>query len=229
MFFLHAAWVAAFFAFFYGTDRAFTACGLQGVYYALHALHNAAIVRITGHEVWLALTDFNTAVVAPQNFRALQLVFALHIYHIAAYWRKFRTDDWLHHALMIGIALPIGGLADSGALLGYSLFFATGLPGGIDYALLFMNRNGWLKRETEKRVNTWLNVWIRSPGTISLAALTAVRISSAVPYTPLWWSGIVTALLNYWNGQYFMQQVVYNLGQEHTLRSLGGISTETSV
>ena len=214
MFFIHAAWIAAFFALFFGADRVLTARGLQGVYYAIHAAHNAAIVGITGPEVLLALTDFDAAVAAPQNFRALQLVFALHFYHIAAYWRKFRADDWLHHGLMIGIALPIGGLVPAGALLGYSLFFTTGLPGGIDYGLLFMNRNGWLRRETEKRVNTWLNVWVRSPGTVSLATLTAVRISSIAPYSPLWWGGIVTSLLNYWNGQYFMQQAVYSCGQE---------------
>ena len=207
------AWIAAFLGMFYGADRLLTAARLEGVYYAIHAAHNAAIVGITGNEVIQALTNFEASIVAPQNFRALQLVFALHFYHIAAYWRKFRTDDWLHHILMIGIALPIGGLVPAGGLLGYSLFFTTGLPGGIDYALLFLNRNGWLHRNVEKRVNTWLNVWIRSPGTVSLATLTALRLSREVPYTSLWWGGIITGVLNYWNGQYFMQQVVYNLGQ----------------
>ena len=43
-----------------------------------------------------------------------------------------------HHILMIGIALPIGWFVDSKSLLGYSLFFTTGLPGGIDYFLLFL-------------------------------------------------------------------------------------------
>jgi hypothetical protein len=195
-------------------DRTLTATGLQGVYYFLHAIHNGLVVYATWPDVFQTLTDFGTIGDVEPNYDALELVFALHFYHIAMYYKKFRFDDWLHHALMIGIALPIGGVLPSGTLMGYSLFFTTGLPGGIDYFLLFLTRNGWLRRETEKRVNSWLAVWIRAPGCSSHAALTTVFLSmqkqvggDAYPwyYSVL---GLVTAVLNYWNGQYFMDQVV---------------------
>ena len=116
---------------------------------------------------------------------------------------------------MIGIALPIGGLVPSGTMLGFSLFFTTGLPGGIDYALLFLTRNFWLRRDVEKRINTWMNVWIRSPGCVAQAALSVVALYTNA-HTLLiyqWYAGLVAGLLNYWNGQYFMQQVVYDLGK----------------
>jgi hypothetical protein len=184
---------------------------LDGIYYLIHSLHNGAIIYLTGQEVFDTLTNFKYVLTSPKNMIALEFVFALHLYHLAVYWRKFRFDDWLHHILMIGIALPIGWAADSGSLLGYSLFFTTGLPGGIDYALLFLTRNNWLNRNTEKIVNAWLNTWIRSPGCISHATLTLILVSiKSIPFSQMWWYGIIVAILTFWNGQYFMRQVVEN-------------------
>jgi hypothetical protein len=202
-------------ALFVGADRYCTArFRLQGVYYFLHAIHNAWIVALTAPDVWNTFANFAAVGAVPPNMPALQLCFALHIYHCIVYWRKFRYDDWLHHALMIGIALPLGWALPSGRLLGFSLFFTTGLPGGIDYVLLFLTRNALLDRAVEKRVNTWLNVWIRAPGTAAHAALTVVHIQMAHAQfaalgSPGWIAAAyATAALNYWNGQYFMQQVV---------------------
>jgi hypothetical protein len=184
---------------------------LDGIYYLLHSLHNGVIIYLTGQEVINTLTDFNYILSSSKNMLALECVFALHLYHLAIYWRKFRMDDWLHHILMIGIALPIGWIANSKSLLGYSLFFTTGLPGGIDYALLFLNRNNWLNRNTEKAINAWLNTWIRSPGCISHATLTLMLISvDTIMFSYMWWYGIIAATLTFWNGQYFMRQIIEN-------------------
>jgi hypothetical protein len=200
--------IIGFFGLFYITDACIQKyTNLQGVYYLIHCLHNFGIVWLTARDVWNSFTNFQTLTHHPQNMAALQLVFALHYYHIAAYWNKLRKDDWLHHILMIGIALPVGGLLHSGSLLGHSLFFTTGLPGGIDYFLLFLTRNDIISRIVEKRVNSWLNVWIRSPGCVSNAVLSIVYLCSQQP-SILWYFGLVTAILNYWNGQYFMAQVL---------------------
>jgi hypothetical protein len=184
---------------------------LEGIYYLIHSLHNAAIVYLTGTEVVNSLTNFNYIQNSPQNILALELVFALHCYHIIRYWQKLRYDDWLHHILMIGIALPIGWATESHSLLGYNLFFTTGLPGGIDYVLLFLVRNGLMQKEIEKNVNAYINTWIRSPGCISHATLTILFMSTTIEHFSInWWGGMIVATLTFWNGQYFMRQVVEN-------------------
>jgi len=187
---------------------------LQGAYYAIHAFHNACIVYLTAGEVVNTFLDFRSIGSAPINYTALELVFALHLYHIFMYSKKFRFDDWLHHGLMIGIALPIGGLVPSGSLLGYSLFFTTGLPGGIDYGLLFFVRNGFVTKDTQKRINSQLAIWVRSPGCVSMAtfAFAHISIQEQPPFLFLI-SSYLVGFLNYWNGQYFMGQVVYDAGK----------------
>lgn len=198
---------------FCACDSVLTKAGLQGVYYLIHAAHNGFVVYLTYDEVWRTFTDFKSISVATPNYSAAELVFALHLYHIAYYWRKFKLDDWLHHVLMIAVALPIGISLPSGTLLGFSLFFTTGLPGGIDYFLLCLVRNGWLSRDFEKRVNTQLAAWIRMPGCVAQAALTAAFLSMQnQPPSFLTYLAYLSAVLNYWNGVYFGYQVIYDAG-----------------
>jgi hypothetical protein len=207
---------------FCGIDSALSKLGLEGVYYAVHTIHNAGIVYLTAPEVYQTLTDFGSVATAPTNYFAAELVFALHLYHCLYYWRKFRFDDWLHHILMIGVALPIGIAVPSGTLLGFSLFFTTGLPGGIDYFLLFLTRNLWINRLTEKRVNAWLATWIRAPGCVAQAALTLAFLSmqNVVTASTYAWLAYLTAGLNYWNGMYFASQVLYDAGSRQVAGAL---------
>jgi hypothetical protein len=111
---------------------------------------------------------------------------------------------------MIGVAIPLSVLWETHTFLGMSLFFTTGLPGGIDYTMLAFVRNGYMDRRVEKRVNAFLNVWIRSPGCVAVAvlgiALAASSSKGIHDVLPL----LLSALLAFWNGQYFMRQVVEN-------------------
>ena len=174
-------------------------------YYAIHAAHNAMIVYLTWDDVWVTLTDFPNLTSYPANLDAVRWCVALHMYHILMYWRTFRIDDWLHHGLMIGVAIPAGLMVDSHTRMGFSLFFTTGLPGGIDYTLLFGVRNGWIQSMVEKRINRLLNVWIRSPGCIAHAILTFVFVVSFQHSSYL---ALLPAALTFWNGQYFMGKVL---------------------
>ena len=197
---------------FCAADSFLSVTRLQGIYYLIHAIHNGFVTHATYQEVARVFTDFNDLHNAPPNYYAAELVFALHLYHCIYYWRKFRLDDWLHHLLMVAVALPIGVSLPSGPFLGFSLFFTTGLPGGIDYALLFLVRNGWLHRDTEKRVNARLATWVRGPGCVAQAALTCAYLSTQnVPY-PYNYLAYLSAALNYWNGAYFGAQVIYDAG-----------------
>lgn len=199
--------IAAATTLFWTLDAALTWFRLEKPYYAVHTLHNAAIVVLASPDLYTTVTDFHRLDSYPVTWPAVYLCFGLHFYHILKYWRTLHFDDWLHHALMIGVALPIGCTIPAGSLMGFNLFFTTGLPGGISYGLLFASRNGWITKATEKGVSAPIHLWIRSPGCTALAALTLAHILSASSVWPQV-GGSVIAALTYWNGQYFMEQVV---------------------
>jgi len=212
-------YTALYIGLFATMDTVIKKKGFEKPYYAVHAIHNALIVYNTAPDVYYSLTEFSNLDPYPTNQTAIQLCLALHLYHFLLYWRSFCFTDWLHHGLMIGIALPIGCWLEAHTFMGMSLFFTTGLPGGIDYILLFASRNGYVQKETQKRVNTFLNVWIRSPGCIAMATLSAVYILAREG--DLKAIALLPSILNYWNGQYFMEQVVRDSARIGYLNLLG--------
>lgn len=183
--------------------------GLQRPYYGVHVVHNLLIVLITGPDVWSSFANFQQIHQYEPNHVAANLCFALHLYHIMYYWRAFRFDDWLHHGLMVGIALPLSLSLRTGPLLGANLFFTTGLPGAISYGLLFANRNGWLASQTAKRWNAATNLWIRAPGCVMHATLSLLAIF-IVPRVSVdqTIATVLIAALTAWNGLYFMEQSI---------------------
>lgn len=199
-------------AAFCAADQLLNALRVEGRYYAIHAVHNAAITVLTLPNVIQSLTAAPDGLATP--IIASDFIIALHVYHCVMYFDKLRFDDWLHHALMIGVALPLGLLTPSGSLMGMSLFFTTGLPGGIDYVLLTLVRNGLLESATEKRANASIQVWLRSPGCVAVAALITHNACTHPDATTFYRAAaFLTAALNYWNGQYFMAQVVHDVGK----------------
>merc|ERR1712137_984366 len=60
--------------------------------------------------------------------------------------------------------LPMAWLLQPGPFLGHGAFWASGLPGGLDYAMLVAVKKKWLSSLTEKRINTQIHVWMRCPG-----------------------------------------------------------------
>ena len=207
--------IGAYGTFFAGMDTVMTRWGLRKPYYAVHVIHNAIMVALTTGDVWTSVTDYPRVFTYPTNWHAVLLCYALHFYHTFMYWRTFHPDDWLHHITMIGVALPLGSLVNAGTLMGMNLFFTTGLPGGISYALLFAERNGWVTRSTEKAINEPVHEWIRSPGCLAHATLAAVTAWSSVNQ-PLWarLSCTLIAALTAWNGIYFAGQVMRSNRQE---------------
>lgn len=193
---------------------------IEGRYYLVHTICNFFITLLTFNDLIFTYVNFLDFINYPMNFRAATITFALHIYHTIWYFKKLRFDDWLHHILTCGLALPLTMFVNCGSLLGHSLFFLTGLPGGIDYFLLFLNRNGYINKMTEKKINNYLNLWIRCPGCISQAVVTAAGYSminsldDSLLSTYDLYTGVITGLIVFWNGVYFMNQVVVNYAIE---------------
>lgn len=199
---------------FRSVDTVLVRAGLKGSYHMVHALHTTMIVLLTATNVWSSFATFYAAYSVEPHYAAATLCYALHYYYIARYWRIFRFDDWLHHGLMIGVALPLFLQLRVGTLLISNLFFTTGLPGAISYGLLFAGRNNRLV----SRLAVATNVWIPAPGCMLHATLTILLLTIAPPVmTAQLMSLAVVAILTAWNGLYFMQQSIRSYAVAHAL------------
>ena len=74
-----------------------------------------------------------------------------------------------------------------------------------------------MKRLTQKKINKWLNLWIRVPGCVSHSVLSVIiyynysqNFTNIEQYLIL-----CTIILTFWNGIYFMEQVVTNYALEN--------------
>ena len=189
-------------------DWSFRIRGYQKPYYAVHVIHNLGIVALTASDLYNSFTHLHTAFYFPLNMWAIDICVALHAYHIIDYWSALRFDDWLHHGLMIGIAIPLGLSVPAGALFGTNLFFTTGLPGAISYSLLFAERNQLLDKPIVQKYNALVHTWIRAPGCLAHAALTTALALSSQGLLLQQTIVLLVAMLTAWNGLYFMEQAI---------------------
>ena len=188
---------------------------IEGAYYMNHFIGNMAIVYYT-YDCMINsyieyYDDLHGCSYESLDF-ARDIIYALHLYHIIMYFKKLRKDDIIHHLVMVGIALPLTSYLSNYNIIGHGFFFVTGLPGGIDYFLLFLVRNEYIDRMVEKDVNKNLNLWVRCPGCISNVTLiicSLCRYIEIITYTQLF-AAIINIISVYWNGIYFMEQVLTN-------------------
>ncbi len=207
--------------FYIGMDYILQKFNIQGRYYFNHVICNSAVVYNTYSSMIASYNILEN--ITPEQLASLDIarvtVYSLHLYHIIWYFRNLRRDDWCHHILMIGIVLPLTHFTPQGNVIAHGLFFSIGLPGLIDYALLFLNRNNLIHRYIEKRINVFLNLWIRGPGCIMNACITAMNL---ITYNNDFTNyqinaGIIMLCSVYGNGIYFMEQVVTDYAKYNRL------------
>ena len=185
---------------------------IRGKYYFNHFINNIYIVYLTLPDVINTYTNFDKILDYPVNYEPALSTIALHSYHIVNYYDRLRIIDWMHHILMVVFAVPVGISANSGSLLGHSLFYLTGLPGAIDYILLFLAKNNYIENLVEKKINSKINIWLRCPGCIAHSTICMLSyFSNNINYTLYDKASIIfTSLLVFLNGIYFMKEVLVN-------------------
>ncbi len=193
------------------TDYIMSKYNINGRYYMNHMIANGIVVYNTFDNMKLS---YNSNLLTHINLNSLyyskSVIYSLHLYHMIWYYNTLRFDDWLHHLLMVGVSLPLTELVPQTNLIGHCLFFTTGLPGLIDYFMLFLNRNKLMSRSFEKKINSKINLWIRCPGCVMNVALCMSNVImnyNNMTNIQLISSGIIMGSV-YWNGIYFMNQVV---------------------
>lgn len=171
-------------------------------WFALHVLANAVITVTALPDLIVVARSPLCAMLAPMgSWVPSHVSFAVHFYHLFAF-TKLRADDVVHHVLF---GAPYGIVNFSfavGPVVNALLFFATGLPGGITYALLVAVKCGLLAPLTEKRTTAALNTWLRAPGLVWVATVLASCATHGLLRTPPAAAALCAALA-FGNGVYY--------------------------
>ena len=187
-------------------------------WFLLHAVANAGVVFCHWDEVLAVYKDpFNCMNIVPDTSGTM-IVLAVHVYHVCMFFKHLDLIDWIHHILMCFVILPIGWYLRPGALLGHGAFWASGLPGGIDYVLLVLVKRRIIEPLTEKRINTHIQTWIRAPFCLFHSLFVWITFLQWKDHHPLlkenqMWvmyliATFLTCLSYYWNAMYFCSRVI---------------------
>lgn len=152
------------------------------------------------------------------DFYPISWVIALHWFHIFKDWKNMDFVDWMHHLISAFVVPNLVMYFMKGSLVNYMLVFMCGLPGGIDYVLLALTKYGIINRMREKKINTFLNNWIRAPGILHACSLGIVNMA-IVESPPFFnfWIGLLLVILNFYNAVYFAERVTLNYGKRQII------------
>ncbi len=188
----------------------------KGRYFALHAVTNAVVAYYAFPDVVKVATE-DPAIVFFGRMRTMiptSAVVGLHLYHCLAF--QLTAADIFHHlyfafALCL-MAIPCKGIQGSSANFG--AFFLSGLPSLPDYIALVLNYHGYVTRAQEKQLYTFLNLYVRAPGTVIylIVAFTCwfnPGIPRASPPSQLFYVlAFISPALHFYNGQYYCRECV---------------------
>ena len=120
-------------------------------WYLLHAIVNTFVVTQTFNDVVSTVKDPLNCMIGHHTTLPLSSCISLHLFHIFTSYNKLTIVDWMHHIISCLFVGSVGIFYVEGPIVNYTLFFINGLPGGIDYYLLALNKYKLIDRMTEKK------------------------------------------------------------------------------
>ena len=202
-------------------------------WFALHAAGNAVVTVAAAWDVVRTFAAPVANLVGPTgSMLPNAAISAIHLYHLLFF--RLSADDIFHHGLFVGVLCPLGVVFknDGGASLNFGAFFLCGLPGGLNYAALVLNKEGRLTNLQQKWFDAAINTWMRAPALAVFAFLQWQVWAAGARPARGWHPHLITfntaavAALHFYNGMYYAEQSVGNyhahLEREKAAAAAGG-------
>ena len=184
--------------------------GKKARWFQLHAAINMIVTLMTLPDTILALKDPKAAMTQYCSRSATILIMTLHLYHLL-FFKKITRMNYIHHIVSSLAGVP-AILFYHNKLLNACNFFICGLPGLINYACLTAVKHDRMNKLTEKKINSFLNVYLRQPGALYVFFMNYICYRYKYDkYTPplMYFTG---APILFWNASFFSYEAVYNYG-----------------
>jgi hypothetical protein len=87
----------------------------------------------------------------------------------------------------------------------------SGFPGGLNYLLLILVKTGRLNKLRQKRIDRWINLWVRGPGIVlvSFTIYLLIRYNAEMTIGHIV-AGAIVAGFSAYNGVYYTEEAVAN-------------------
>lgn len=147
---------------------------------------------------------------SPESLTATNIAVWAHIYHMVVFYPYLKPDEWFHHLVMMtfnGVSVYVLGNKAQAA----SAFFLCGLPGLIDYSMLWGVKMNWISKSWEKWTYLYLTTFIRSPGAVMVTYASLLQLPCLQSRWMVAYCMVLTGL-NFWNGQYYMMKSCRDMG-----------------
>ena len=148
-------------------------------------------------------------------FFATDLMIKAHFYHMIFFFYHLKPAEWFHHMIMCGFN-GVSVYYFKNKAQAASAFFLSGLPGMVDYFLLWCVKMGFIDSKIEKKAYVYLATYLRSPGTAIVTYL-SVPLLYRKDFSEIdfdWWYAFLVIFLNFWNGQYYMMKTCIDYGKK---------------
>lgn len=148
-------------------------------YFIIHFIHNMIITSIVTPYCltmfWDPIGVNNDYLLYKNNYDFLfPMISGLHTFHLLKSYKKIQFDEIIHHVITYAFGF-INHILSHPFYYSY-LIIVSGIPGGITYLLLFLQKIGYITSLTEKKISYLLNVWVRAPFTVVWATLAYSRL-----------------------------------------------------
>jgi hypothetical protein len=143
------------------------------------------------------------------------IIISLHTFHLIHHLHKINYDEIFHHACTHIFWYIIHHT--NNRLMILSIISMSGIPGGITYLMLYLEKVNKLKKikinykdnnNIEKKISMYLNIWIRSPLCIIFSTFLYIQLYIHKElYENYYYSMIFVILFTSINGIHFMHNI----------------------
>ena len=186
-----------------GIAKYVVASRYRGSYVGIHSVVNTWLAVATYSDMLSVLAEPSCCTDRTSK-SPLVLIIALHCFHTVYYW-PLSAEDISHHISMIMVCAPYSLYHGVNRLTNYLIFFVSGLPGALSYALIFFCKNGMVSKSLSIRCHAAINVLLRGPFLVIGAYLGILAYLTSPQAT---WPWLIIALLIALNGTYYSARSV---------------------
>lgn len=184
-------------------------------WFQLHCVCNWIIVWWSWNEWWVlvwAKNPWTHVMTTTNNLLSMNFATALHIYHVL-FW-PLKPIDVVHHVTSVFVCCPLMHCMNT-TVMSWHLLIGTGIPGGIDYLFLTLVKYNVLDSMVEKRINSWLNAYLRAPLGVIGSFLTFAYLRQTESKIKQM-ASFVILVTTYWNGTYFAKRAIESYASHRT-------------